>query len=120
MKHNLYSIIIHFKIGWPVYSAKGCVPHFLNVLLRAAGQVSSILYYYDFLIIFFLFFKPVFVNNPISGLLIFIATFVADWKIGVATVLAGSIATLGEMVSFINYININYRQHFQLLPIQVE
>ena len=42
MKHNLYSIIIHFKIGWPVYSAKGCVPHFLNVLLRAAGQVSSI------------------------------------------------------------------------------
>ena len=41
-------------------------------------------------------------NNPISGLLIFIAAFVADWKIGLATVLAGSIATLGEMVSFIN------------------
>ena len=43
-------------------------------------------------------FQPVFVNNPICGLLIYIAAFIPSWKIGLATVLGGTIATLGEMV----------------------
>ena len=38
-----------------------------------------------------------FCNNPISGLCILIACFVPDYKIGLATFLAGSTATLSEM-----------------------
>ena len=48
---------------------------------------------------FFLFIQPAFVNNPLCGLLILIATFLPDWRVGLGMVLGGSIATIGEMVS---------------------
>ena len=62
-------------------SLKWFIPHYLNGFLRAIGQV-------------------VFANNPLSGLLILIATFLADWKVGLGMLLGGSIATIGEMVRF--------------------
>ena len=37
-------------------------------------------------------------NNPISGLIILVACFLPDYRVGLATTLAGSIATLAEMV----------------------
>ena len=62
------------SFSWP-----WCIVHFFNVLLRSVGQV-------------------VFVNNPFSGLLILVATFIPNWRVGLATFLAGSIATISEMV----------------------
>ena len=44
------------------------------------------------------FLQPAFVNNPLCGLLIVLATFLSDWKVGVGMVVGGSIATIGEMV----------------------
>ena len=37
-------------------------------------------------------------NNPVSGLIILVACFLPDYRVGLATTLAGSIATLAEMV----------------------
>ena len=49
---------------------------------------------------FFLLIQPAFVNNPLCGLLILIATFLnPDWRVGLGMVLGGSIAAIGEMVS---------------------
>ena len=39
-----------------------------------------------------------FVNNPISGAVILVAFFIADWEVGIGTILGGSVATLIEMV----------------------
>ena len=51
------------------------------------------------LIVFFLRpFQTCFVNNPISGGLTLAATFVTGWKIGIGTLLGGSVATISEMV----------------------
>ena len=44
------------------------------------------------------FFQVVFANNPISGLFILIACFIPDFRVGLATTLAGIIATLAEML----------------------
>lgn len=39
-----------------------------------------------------------FVNNPISGAVILVAFFIADWEVGIGTILGGSAATIIEMV----------------------
>ena len=75
------SVIDQCLVDKPILSLKWFIPHYLNGFLRAIGQV-------------------VFANNPLSGLLILIATFLADWKVGLGMLLGGSIATIGEMVSF--------------------
>ena len=68
-----------FLVEKPPLSWPWGIAHFLNVLFRSVAQV-------------------VFVNNPISGLLILVACFIHDWRVGLATSLAVSIATLSEMV----------------------
>eukprot|EP00093_Oithona_nana_P013120 13120.XXX_98632_94413_1 [CDS] Oithona nana genome sequencing. len=73
------SVIDQYLLDKPILSLKWFIPHYLNVLLRAIGQ-------------------PAFVNNPLCGLLILIATFLPDWRVGLGMVLGGSIATIGEMV----------------------
>lgn len=76
------SVIDQYLLDKPVISWKWFIPHYLNTLFRAIGQ-------------------PAFVNNPLSGLLITMAVFlVPDKTIGFGMILGGSIATLGEMVSF--------------------
>ena len=83
-----------------MWSLKGFFPHFFNVLLRAGGQVCKLYTSKNNImhVSGYVSFQPVFVNNPICGLLIYIAAFIPSWKIGLATVLGGAIATLGEMV----------------------
>ena len=43
-------------------------------------------------------FQTCFVDNPLSGLLILVAFFIADWEVAVGTILGGSVATISEMV----------------------
>ena len=94
---NKYLISQNIKLlDLKMWSLKGFFPHFFNVLLRAGGQVCKLSIYKKK--IHDVSFQPVFVNNPICGLLIYIAAFIPSWKIGLATVLGGTIATLGEMV----------------------
>jgi len=73
------SVIDQYLLDKPIYSFKWFVPHYLNVFLRAVGQ-------------------PAFVNNPLCGLLILVATFLPNWKVGIGMVVGGSIATIAEMV----------------------
>jgi len=72
------SVVDQYLLDKPIYS-KWFLAHYLNVLLRAIGQ-------------------PAFVNNPICGLLILIATFIPDWKVGIGMFVGGSIATICELV----------------------
>ena len=69
------SVIDQYLLDKPIYS-KWFLAHSINVLLRAIGQ-------------------PAFVNNPLCGLLILIATFIPNWKVGIGMILGGSIATIG-------------------------
>ena len=43
-----------------------------------------------------------------SGLLILIAFFIADWEVAVGTILGGSVASISEMVIFLNYCFVKY------------
>ena len=47
-------------------------------------------------------------DNPLSGLLILIAFFIADWEVAVGTILGGSVASISEMVIFLNYCFVKY------------
>jgi urea transporter len=44
-------------------------------------------------------FQLAFVNNPLGGGIILAVIFATNWKIGIGSVLGGSIATVAEMVS---------------------
>ena len=44
-------------------------------------------------------FQLAFVNNPLGGAMILAVIFSTNWKIGIGSVLGGSVATVAEMVS---------------------
>ena len=82
----------NFLFEKPHLSWRWGIAHFFNVLFRSVAQV-------------------VFVNNPISGLLILGACFIPDWRVGLATFLAVSIATLSEMVILHFYSKSGHKQN---------
>ena len=47
-------------------------------------------------------------DNPLSGMLILIAFFIADWEVAVGTILGGSVATLSEMVIIFHDYGVRY------------
>ena len=47
-------------------------------------------------------------DNPLSGLLILVAFFIADWEVAIGTILGGSVATLSEMVIIFNDYGVRY------------
>ena len=47
-------------------------------------------------------------DNPLSGLLILVAFFIADWEVAIGTILGGSVATLSEMVINSNDYGVRY------------
>ena len=92
-------------------SIKWFIPHYINVFLRAVGQVNWLFYFeifqnnnlfllvyskWTFKMICIL--QPAFVNNPIAGLIILIGLFLPDWRIGLGCLIGGSISTITELV----------------------
>ena len=61
---------------------------------QESGQIQSNPFFLRWLLLF----QPAFVNNPLCGLLILVATFLPNWKVGIGMVVGGSIATIAEMV----------------------
>ena len=95
------SVVDQYLLEKPVLSFKWSPLHFLNVLLRAVGQVKHILKLHckNFQVVKMYFvFQPMFVNNPLCGLIILAGLFTAGPNIGCGTLLGGSVATLTEMV----------------------
>jgi len=73
------SIVDEWLSDKPVFHPFWFICHYLNIFLRSVSQTC-------------------FVNNPISGGLTLAATFVTGWKIGIGTLLGGSVATISEMI----------------------
>jgi len=71
------SLVDKWLLDKPILS-KWSLPHYTNVFLRSIAQTC-------------------FVDNPLSGLLILVAFFIADWEVAIGTILGGSVATLSEM-----------------------
>jgi len=63
----------------PLTNPLWAIAHFFNCFLRAVGQ-------------------PAFVNNPLLGLIIWIALFLPHWTIGVGCLLGGGVATITELI----------------------